>query len=84
MQSCSKKHLTIRENMIHFQKSTWMFKNNNNNNNRGKKKSYLLKTKYKICPFYIPSDQQIGPSKKRCNPSLKNLSNDEWVISIEL
>ena len=55
-----------------------MFKNNNNNNNnRGKKKSYLLKTKYKICPFYIPSDQQIGPSKKRCNPSLKNLSNDE-------
>lgn len=32
---------------------------------------YLLKTGDKICPFYIPSNKQIGPSKKRCNLGLK-------------
>ena len=35
-------------------------------------KNHLLKTKYKICPLYIPGNKQIGPSQKRCYPCLWN------------
>ena len=44
------------------------------------KMNYLLKTKHKICPLYIPSNQQIGPSKKECNLGLNKSQNTKWDI----
>ena len=32
-------------------------------------------SKHKICPLYIPSNQQIGPSKKECNLGLNRSQN---------
>ena len=43
------------------------------------KMNYLLKTKHKICPLYIPSNQQIGPSKE-CNLGLNKSQNNKWNI----
>ena len=41
---------------------------------------YLLKTKHKICPLYIPNNQQIGPSKKECNLGQNKSQNTKWNI----
>ena len=41
---------------------------------------YLLKTKHKICPLYIPNNQQIGPSKKKCNLGQNKSQNTKWNI----
>ena len=43
------------------------------------KMNYLLKTKHKICPLYIPSNQQIGPSKE-CNLGLNKSQNTKRNI----
>ena len=40
---------------------------------------YLLKTKHKICPLYIPNNQQIGNSKE-CNLGQKKSQNTKWNI----
>ena len=41
---------------------------------------YLLKTKHKIIPLYIPNNQQIGPSKKECNLGQNKSQNTKWNI----
>ena len=40
---------------------------------------YLLKTKHKIFPLYIPNNQQIGTSKE-CNLGQKKSQNTKWNI----
>ena len=43
---------------------------------------YLFRTKHKICPLYIPNNQQIGPSKKECNLAKINHKIPSETLSI--
>ena len=43
---------------------------------------YLFRTKHKICPLYIPNNQQIGPSKKECNLAKINHKIPRETLSI--
>lgn len=45
-------------------------------------KSYLLKSKNQICPLYIPSNEQVRSSKKRCNLDLTYAEMKETLMLV--